>query len=392
MDLQGELITHPYSAYERLRETAPVSRIAGTDGSPAWLVTRYDDVRQALADPRLSLDKTNATEGNYRGLSLPPALDANLLNMDAPDHTRIRRLVGRAFTPRRIEQLRAPIRATADRLLDALGPAGSVDMVAAFAAPLPIIVICDLLGIPEDRRLDFRTWTDALVVPDPSRPRAAKEALVAMLGFLTELMAHKRSHPGDDLLSDLIAVRDGDGDRLSEDELMSLAFLILFAGYENTVQLIGNAIHSLLQHPDQLALLRKDPSRLSGAVEEFARYEGPALLAIRRFPTEDITIAGVAIPAGETVLLSLSAANRDPARFARPGVLDFDRDTAGHLALGHGIHYCLGAPLARAETEIALAALLERYQTLEPVEPAPTWRRSLRARGLTSLPVRYHAE
>ncbi|MEV7526485.1 cytochrome P450 [Streptomyces sp. NPDC091371] len=392
MDLQGELITHPYSAYERLRETAPVSRIAGTDGSPAWLVTRYDDVRQALADPRLSLDKTNATEGNYRGLSLPPALDANLLNMDAPDHTRIRRLVGRAFTPRRIEQLRAPIRATADRLLDALGPAGSVDMVAAYAAPLPIIVICDLLGIPEDRRLDFRTWTDALVVPDPSRPRAAKEALVAMLGFLTELMAHKRSHPGDDLLSDLIAVRDGDGDRLSEDELMSLAFLILFAGYENTVQLIGNAIHSLLQHPDQLALLRKDPSRLSGAVEEFARYEGPALLAIRRFPIEDVTIAGVAIPAGETVLLSLSAANRDPARFDRPGVLDLDRDTAGHLALGHGIHYCLGAPLARAETEIALGALLERYQTLEPVEPAPTWRRSLRARGLTSLPVRYHAE
>ncbi|AQT70642.1 cytochrome P450 family protein [Streptomyces sp. fd1-xmd] len=397
MDLQGELIEHPHSVYDRLRDTAPVCRITGTDGTPAWLVTRYDDVRAALADPRLSLDKSHATAGGCRGLSLPPALDANLLNMDPPDHTRIRRLVSRAFTPRRTEQLRTPIRATADRLLDALGPAGTADLVAAYAAPLPIVVICDLLGVPEDRRLDFRTWTDALISPDPGRPGAAKEAVVAMLGFFTELMAHKRSRPGDDLLSDLIAVRDGDGsggsggDRLSEDELMSLAFLILFAGYENTVQLIGNAIHTLLEHPDELARLRKDPAGLPGAVEELARYEGPAPLAIRRFPTEDVTIAGVTVPAGETVLLSLSAANRDPARFPRPDLLDLDRDTSGHLALGHGIHYCLGAPLARAETEIALAALLERYPVLQPASPAPRWRPSLRARGLTELPVRYDA-
>ncbi|MGW6705088.1 cytochrome P450 family protein [Streptomyces sp. NPDC054956] len=392
MDLQGELTEHPYSVYERLRDSAPVCRITGTDGMPAWLVTRYDDVREALADPRLSLDKANAAEGSYRGFSLPPALDANLLNMDAPDHTRIRKLVGRAFTPRRIEQLRTPIRETADRLLDALGPAGSADLVAAYAAPLPITVICDLLGIPENRRLDFRVWTDALIVPDPSRPGAAKEAVVAMLGFLADLVAHKRSRPADDLLSDLIAVRDGNGDRLSEDELLSLVFLILFAGYENTVQAIGNAVHALLQHPEHLALLRKDPSRIPAAVEELARFEGPALLAIRRFPTEDVTIAGVTVPAGETVLLSLSAANRDPARFAQPDTLDFDRDTAGHLALGHGIHYCLGAPLARAETEIALAALLERYPTLEAGGPAPQWRPSMRARGLKELPVRYAAE
>ncbi|MFJ3881042.1 cytochrome P450 [Streptomyces sp. NPDC090077] len=390
MDLQGELVEHPHAVYERLRRTAPVSRIAGTDGLPAWLITRYDDVRAALADPRLSLDKKNAAEGGYRGLALPPALDANLLNMDPPDHTRIRKLVGRAFTPRRVEQLRTPIRATADHLLDALGTAGTADLVAAYAAPLPIIVICDLLGIPEDRRPDFRSWTDALVVPDPDRPAAAKEAVVAMLGFFTELMAHKRARPADDLLSDLIAVRDGEGDHLSEDELMSLAFLILFAGYENTVQLIGNAVHTLLQHPEQSELLRKDPSLIPAAVEELTRYEGPVLLAIRRFPTEDVTIAGVTIPAGETVLLSPAAANRDPARFSRPDVLDFDRDTAGHVALGHGIHYCLGAPLARAETEIALAALLDRYPTLAPASPTPTWRPSLRARGLTTLPVHYN--
>ncbi|WP_284574083.1 cytochrome P450 [Streptomyces sp. 2P-4] len=391
MDLQAELLEHPYSAYEKLRDAAPVCRITGTDGMPAWLVTRYDDVRAALADPRLSLDKAHANEGSYRGLSLPPALDANLLNMDPPDHTRIRKLVSRAFTPRRTEQLRAPIRATADRLLDDLGPAGTADFVAAYAAPLPVIVICDLLGIPEDRRLDFRAWTDTLIAPDPSRPRAAKEAVVSMLGFLTELIGHKRSRPADDLLSDLIAVRDSDGDRLGEDELMSLAFLILFAGYENTVQLIGNAVHALLEHPAQLELLRRDPARLPAAVEEFARYEGPALLAIRRFPTEDVTIAGVTVPAGETVLLSLSAANRDPARFSRPDILDTGRDTSGHLALGHGIHYCLGAPLARAETEIALAALLERFPVLEAAG-APRRRPSLRARGLAELPVRYAAE
>ncbi|WP_327309815.1 cytochrome P450 (plasmid) [Streptomyces sp. NBC_01298] len=391
MDLQGDLIKNPHAAYQQLRDTAPAQRIAGPTGEPAWLVTRYDDVRAALADPRLSLDKTNAAEGSYRGLSLPPALDANLLNMDPPDHTRIRKLVSRAFTPRRVEALRGPIRRTADTLLDALGTDGRADLIAAYAAPLPITVICDLLGIPEEHRRDFRAWTNELIAPDPSRPQAAKQAIGAMIAFFAELIAHKRQHPGDDLLSDLIAVRDTDGDRLSEDELTSLAFLILGAGYENTVQLIGNAVHALLSHPEHLASLRADPSKLPAAVEELARYEGPALLAIRRFPTQDVTIADVTIPAGETVLLSLAAANRDPQRFSHPEQLDFDRDASGHLALGHGIHYCLGAPLARVETEIALAALLERFATLTLAEPDPRWRPSQRARGLLGLPVEYKA-
>ena len=388
MDPADGLLDHPYDVYRRLRETAPVHRITGPDGTPAWVVTRYDDVRAALADPRLSLDKRHATAGTYKGFSLPPALDANLLNMDPPDHTRVRRLVGRAFTPRRVQQLRTPIRRTADRLLDALGPQGTADLVAAYAAPLPITVICDLLGVPDGHRRDFREWTDTLVAPDPARPEAGKEAVVAMLGFFTRLLADKRAEPADDLLSDLIAVRD-EGDRLSEDELMSLAFLILFAGYENTVQLIGNAVLALLQHPDQLAALRQDPARLPAAVEEFARYEGPALFAIRRFPVEDVTIAGVTIPAGETVWVSPSAADRDPARFAGPDRLDLTRDASGHLALGHGIHYCLGAPLARAETEIALAALLERFPELDLADGEISRRRSLRARGLVTLPVTY---
>ncbi|MEU8985413.1 cytochrome P450 [Streptomyces sp. NPDC048558] len=389
MDLADGLLDHPYDVYRRLRDTAPVHRIAGPDGSPAWLVTRYDDVREALADPRLSLDKRHAAPGSYRGLALPPALDANLLNMDPPDHTRIRRLVGRAFTQRRVEQLRTPIRRTADRLLDALGPHGTADLIASYAAPLPITVVCDLLGVPDEHRRDFWEWTDALVAPDPARPQAAKEAVVAMLGFFTRLLADKRTEPADDLLCDLIAVRDTDGDRLSEDELMSLAFLVLFAGYENTVQLIGNAVRALLDHPEQLAALRADPSRIPFAVEELARYDGPALLAIRPFPTEDVTIGGVTVPAGDTVLLSLSAADRDPARFPDPDRLDLGRDASGHLALGHGIHYCLGAPLARAETEIALAALLERFPELALADGDLRWRRSLRARGLLALPVTY---
>jgi cytochrome P450 len=389
-DPTSELSADPYAAYTRLREAGPVHRIAGTDGLPAWLITRYDDVRQALADPRLSLDKRNAAPGGYRGLALPPALDANLLNMDPPDHTRIRRMVSRAFTPRRVAQLREPIRKTADQLLDAIAPHGRADLIASYAAPLPITVICDLLGVaPQDRR-DFRVWTDVLVAPDPAEPSRAKEAIGAMLAFFTQLIACKRTSPADDLLSALIAVRDEE-DRLSEDELMSLAFLILFAGYENTVHLIGNATLTLLSHPDQLDALRCDPARLGDAVEELARYDGPVPLAIRRFPTEDITIGGVVIPAGETVLLSLAAAHRDPHRFTEPDRLDIGRDATGHLALGHGIHYCLGAPLARLETEIALSALLERFPRLELDVPYGElrWRPSMRARGLLALPVRY---
>ncbi|MGW2508723.1 cytochrome P450 family protein [Streptomyces scopuliridis] len=418
-DPTSELLADPYEVYARLRETAPVRRIVGPDGRPAWIVTRYEDVRQSLADPRLSLDKSRALPGGYQGFGLPPALDANLLNMDPPDHTRIRRFVARAFTARRIETLRGPVGRTADELLDALEPGGRgsdasesgggesgggesggrefggrADLIASYAAPLPIVVICELLGVPPRDRRDFREWTDALIAPDPARPERMKEAIAGMLAFFTELLAHKRAEPGDDLLSALIAARDEDeeaGDRLSEDELMSLAFLILFAGYENTVQLIGNSVLALLRHPEQLAGLRAEPGRTAAAVGEFARYEGPALLAIRRFAVEDLTIGGVTVPAGETVMLSLAAANRDPHRFADPDRLDLDRDTAGQVALGYGIHYCLGAPLARLETEIAVNALLERFPRLELDVPYEElrWRPSTRARGLIALPVRF---
>ncbi|MCB5912123.1 cytochrome P450 family protein [Streptomyces pinistramenti] len=399
------LLDDPHAAYAALRESGPVHRITAPDGQPAWLVTRYDDVRSALADPRLSLDKRHAAPGSYRGFALPPALDANLLNMEPPDHTRVRRLVVKAFTARRVEALRAPVRQVADELLDAIEPAGRADLIADYAGHLPITVICDLLGVPRSDRRDFRAWTDTLITPDPARPQLMKQTVGELTAYFTGLIATKRAHPADDLLSELIAVRDtqdGDGaaageeagaapggDRLTEDELTSLAFLILFGGYENTVHLIGNAVLALLDHPEKLRQLCHDPDELPSFLEELMRYEPSAPLAIRRFPREDLEIGGVRIPAGDCVLLSLASANRDPARFPAPDTLDPGRDLSGHLALGHGIHYCLGAPLARMETATALAALIERFPGLRLDVPREELRhrRTLRARGLISLPV-----
>jgi cytochrome P450 len=388
------LLADPYATYAALRTAGPVHRIVGADGLPAWLVTRYDDVRAALADPRLSLDKQHARPGNYRGFALPPALDANLLNMDPPDHTRVRRLVNKAFTPGRVEKLREPVRRRCEELLDAMEPLGRADLIADYSGPLPVSVICDLLGVPTADRRDFRAWTDNLLAPDPQRPELAKEAVGSMLRFYPGLIASKRAEPGDDLLSDLIAVRDDaseeDGqDRLTEDELTSLAFLILFAGYENVVHLIGNSVLALLQRPELLARLRRDPAAIPAAVEELARWDVPVPLAMRRFPREDVEIGGVTVPAGETVLLSIASANRDPEHFPDPDTVDIGRAQSGGLWLGHGIHYCLGAALARVEVETAIEVLLCRFPGLKLGVPADElrWRPSIRARGLISLPV-----
>ncbi|MDX3584203.1 cytochrome P450 family protein [Streptomyces europaeiscabiei] len=382
------LSADPYATLARMRNETPVCPVIGTDSLRFWLVTHYDDVKAAFVDPRLSLDRSNALPGQYQGMSLPPALDANLLNMDPPDHSRIRSLVGAAFTGRRVEQLRAPIQRIADELIDAVAPLGHADLVAAYTALLPIAVICDLLGVPPAARPDFRAWTDSLTAPDPARPERARDSVAHLWQFFTRLIADKRREPGDDLLTDLIAACDRD-DQLTEDELTSLAFLILFAGYENTVHLIGNAVMALLDHPEQAALLREDPGLIEQAVDELMRFDGPAPLAIRRFPTEDVEIGGVRIPAGETVLLSLASANRDSARYDKPDRLDVRRTEGGHLALGHGIHYCLGAPLARLETAIAIGTLLRRLPGLALAEPRDQarWRPSIRSRGLLSLDV-----
>jgi cytochrome P450 len=362
--------------YARLRDAAPVHRVTLPDGSPVWLVTRYADVRAGLADARLSLSKQHAR--GWKGFALPPALDANLLNMDPPDHARLRRLVSQAFTPRRVEGLRGRVQAVTEELLDALAPAREADLIAAFAAPLPVTVICDLLGIPLADRVDFRAWTNALLTPDPAQPSQSHEAMSNMVRFLTETLRRKRAEPADDLLSAMIAARD-EGDRLTEDELTSLAFLTLFAGYENSVHLIGNGAFALLRQPERLAAVRAKPELVDDVVEEVLRDDGPTEVAVRRFPIEDITIGGVAIPAGETVMLSLASANSDPSA------------DGGHLAFGHGIHYCLGAPLARMEAQLAIAALVRRFPELALAVPAEQvrWQPSCRTRGLQELPVTF---
>jgi cytochrome P450 len=351
-----------------LLAAGPVLPARTPDGAPVWLVTRHADVRAALADPRLSLDKANSRTG-YRGFTLPPALDANLLNLDPPRHTRVRTLMTTAFTPRRVAALRPRIQSEADRLLGALDSLGGgvVDLMAGYAAPLPMTVIAELLGVPESVRADFRAWTDTLVAPDPTRPEAAKHAMNGIVGLLVSLIGERRAatNPPDDLLSAMVTARDA-GDRLSEDELVSLAFLVLWAGYENSIHLIGNAIFLWLTTSEVPEL------------EELIRRADPSPFAIRRFALEDLTIGGVKIPAGDTVLLSIAAANRDPGR------------NGSHLTFGHGPHYCLGAPLARLEAEVAVGTVLGRFPAARLAVPADElrWRPSFRSRGLLELPVR----
>ena len=362
----------------------PARRIALPDGSPVWLVTRYTEVRAAFTDPRLSLDKRHAT--GWAGFTLPPALDANLLNMDPPQHTRIRALVSQAFTPRRVEEMRPGVQRIADRLLDTMPSGGPVDLIAAYAEPLSIGVVGEMFDVPLEDLARLRGWTDDMVT---GSREAAGAAIVSIHRFLSELVAHRRAAPGTDLLSAMIAARD-EGDRLSEDELTSLAFLVLFAGYENTVNLIGNAILALLRDPDLAAVLRADPALLPSAVDELMRHDPPAPVSIRRFTTEDLTIGEVTIPKGETVLLGLAAANRDPGRWTDPDTIDLARQENQHLTLGHGIHYCLGAPLARIEGPVAIASILRRLPDLTLAVPIEElrWRPTFRARGVVELPVR----
>ncbi|MGW3064440.1 cytochrome P450 family protein [Streptomyces sp. NPDC001130] len=382
---EGDFFTDPYATYARLRAEAAVHHLNAPDGAPIWLVTRERDVRPALSDPRLSVNKAHATQG-YKGFSLPVALDANLLNVDHDDHLRLRRLVSKAFTARQVEQLRTTIEATTHRLADAIEADGVTDLAAVYARPLPITVIGDLLAVPDADRLAFTSWVTAMFAPD--RPGQVGEAIGHIQAFLTSLIADRRRAPGRDLLSALIAARD-EGDRLSEDELVSLAFLILLAGSEDVQHLITSGVLTLLQHPQQLEQLRAAPTLLPQAVEELLRYAHPNQMAIRRFPLEDIEISGVLIPKGEAVMLCLASANRDPDRYPDADHFDIHRNDKSHLSLGHGLHYCLGAALGRIEIQTALATLLRRFPRLRLAVPANElrWRSSWRSHALRELPV-----
>ncbi|UVS80913.1 Cytochrome P450 [Actinokineospora sp. UTMC 2448] len=392
--LDEVFVQDPHSLYRELREAAPVRRVVLPGGLRGWLVTRYADVRAALADPTLSKDfagvgelvERHAEEGAANAFAAE--LAAHMLNTDPPDHTRLRKLVNRAFTVRGVEGLRPRILEITRELLDAMesGP-DEVDLLSAFAFPLPMTVICEVLGVPDDDRDDFRRWSSVLL--SAAGPEEMGAAAQAMLQYLLNLIATKRANPGEDLLTALCHATE-DNDRLSEPELVSMAFLLLVAGHETTVNLIGNGTLGLLRHPSELAALQADPALLPGAIEEFLRYDGPVNIATLRYTTTPLTLDEVTIPEGEFVFLSLSAANRDPARFPDAETLSVRRAPSAHLAFGHGIHYCVGAPLARMEGEVALGELLRRFPNLTlAADPGDLrYRTSPILRGLEELPVR----
>jgi cytochrome P450 len=407
-----EFVEDPYPAYAWLRENAPVHRTRLPSGVEAYLVTRYEDAKTMLADPSLSKNAAVSYPGWWPGRTGIPGehrsgIAAHLLNLDPPDHTRLRRLVAKAFTPRRIADFEPRVRVIADELLDAaFGRAGTgpqavpdagpdcaaVDLIRGYAFPLPVIVICEMLGVPVEDQPIFHEW--ALSTIDRSGPRGGVGRSVKRVrGYLKDLIHKKRlalteDAAADDLLSALIRASDA-GRHLTEDEAAAMAFILLFAGFETTSGLIGNGTLALLRHPEQLAALQADPGLMAGAVEELMRYDGPVEFGTWRFTTKPITVGGVDIPAGEPVLVVLAAADRDPARFTEPDRLDLARDEGGNLALGHGIHFCLGAPLARLEGRIAFERLFARFPQLSlAVRPEQLrWHSGLIMRGVHELPV-----
>ncbi|MFE6761430.1 cytochrome P450 [Streptomyces sp. NPDC057689] len=386
VDLRGlaDFTANPYPHYERMRAAGPVHLIRTDEFDRVWLVVGYDEGRAVLADQRFGKD-WRALPGEMGG----DPINANMLEMDAPDHTRLRKLVVRAFTPRRIEALRPRVQEITDGLLDVMVPEGRADLVDALAFPLPMTVICELIGVPDLDRSAFRKLSNGVVAPANALEEG--ESIRAMGVYLGELIEEKRRSPGDDLLSALIAARDEDDDALSPDELVGMAFLLLVAGHETTVNLISNGVRALLDHPGQLAALRADLSLLDGAVEEMLRYDGPVETATLRFARERVEVASRTIGTGEPVLVSLAGSDRDPARFPEPDRFDIRRDTRGHLAFGHGIHFCMGAPLARMEGRIAVRTLLERCPGLEAdPDAAPfDWLPGTLIRGVRRLPVRW---
>ncbi len=377
---------NPYPVYAQLRQFSPVRPVEVPTGR-LWLVTRYAEARQALTDPRLV--KNAAAVGGALGVDQSQQMiNQHMLSADPPAHTRLRRLVSKVFTAGRIEALRPRIRDIAESLVAGLDGREQADLVAEFAFPLPLTVICELLGVPMEDRDSFREWSNTMVAGMASG-RSTAAANAALGQYILALIADKRANLGDDLLSELIAVRH-ESDRLSERELVSMVFLLLIAGHETTVNLISNGLYLLLTHPEAHRKLQADPGLIPAAVEEFLRYESPVETTTPRFAAEPVELGGMTIPAGEVVLVSLSSVNRDEGRFAEPDRFDVTRADSSHMAFGHGIHFCLGAPLARLEGQVAFETLLAQLPDLALAVPAEelAWRPGILIRGLVDLPVR----
>ncbi len=389
-----EVRADPYPVYRKFREEDPVHL------SPfgVWILTRYADAVAVLKNPAFSSDHRHA-EGPLLDLAAsqrdPELLERRatvMLFQDPPAHTRLRSLVNKAFTPRRVEAMRAGIIEIVDDLLDRAGDAGRMDVIADLAYPLPVTVICEMLGVPPEDYDTFKGWSSALAanldpLPLPESLAKALAAGDAFEAYFRELIADRRANPRDDLLSDLVAAEEK-GDRLSEEELLAMCTLILVAGHETTVNLIGNGTLALLRHPGEIQRLLDDISLMPGAVEELLRYDSPVQVTARTALT-DVDVAGTTIPKGRQVVAVIGAANRDPSAFADPDRLDIGRTENHHLAFGAGIHFCLGASLARTEGQIAIGRLVTRFPGLSLEVEDPPWRETVTLRGLAALPVTF---
>ncbi len=388
--MDPEFVADPYPMYHRLRTDDPVHHSA----LGFWVLTRYDDVVAALRDPRLAKEAIASFVAARFGAPVP-AMGLSMLDRDPPDHTRLRGLVSKAFTPRVVEGLRPRIQQIVDGLLDGVTARGSMDLIEEFAYPIPVIVICEMLGVPVEDHERFKGWSldiarglDLIWLgPESEVGRRSVAARQSLAEYFRGLIAQRRAAPRGDLLSGLIAAEEA-GDKLNEVELLATCVLLLIAGHETTVNLIGNGTLALLRHRDQLQRLQRDPGLTASAIEELLRFDGP-VQRTARIPSEDIVIGGRTIAKGEMVMPFIGAADRDPVQFPDPDRLDIGRADNRHIAFGWGIHFCLGAPLARIEGQIAISTLVRRMPKLELATAQPEYRQSLTLRGLKALPVRF---
>ena len=393
--LSSEALENPYPVYARLRNEAPVYF------SPVlqcWLLTRYQDVIGAFRDPRLSSRLTSSY-----GRHLPPEILASIepllktlaswvIFTDKPEHTRLRGLINKAFTPRMTELLRPRIQGLVEELLDAVEPAERMDVIKDLANPLPVIVIGEMMGLPREDRHLLKGWSDMLVgflggpFQTPELFEEAVRGITSMEDYLRQVIAERRKRPGEDLISQLLAAEE-QGGLLNEQEILSTCSLVLFAGHETTTNLIGNAVNALLEHPDQLAVLQREPGAVPTAVEEVLRFDSPVQRQIR-LAGEDLEVGGQRISKGQALVLVIGSANRDAAQFSEPDRLDVLRKENRHLTFGMGAHFCVGASLGRLEAQLALGTLLRRFPGLKRAEGTPDRVINLSLRGFTSLPVK----
>lgn len=386
----------PVAAYARIRAMGPVLRSRSMFGE-SLVVTRYKDVVSVLRDPRAVSDRRNVGDGGTGPMERwwmpgPVKLLLNSMVMkDPPDHRRLRNLVQKAFTPSIVAGLTARVEVITSELLDAMARRPRIELIEDLALPLPLTVISEMLGVPPADRARFRAMLATVAGPDAMSPVGFVLNLPNMFQlnrFLRRLVALRREQPGDDLVTALVQAEE-DNDRLTEDELIAMVFLLLFAGHETTVNLIGNGVQALLAHPDQLALLREDPALIDTAIEELLRFTNPVGTVSPRFAREDMEVAGVPVPRGTTLTLLLASANLDEAAFPNAHRLDITRDPNRHVSFGLGAHFCLGAPLARLEARVAIPALLRRFPHIRLADPGShlRLRSNFALRGLYTLPL-----